>query len=505
MWCSGIMNLMHHSQLNRKVWHWAAVLLRLRAVQILLSLLSIGLLTVVMLELQPLIHSPTAGLIYILVVLLSAMLFGSHASLPGALLSSLVFTYGFVPPYGSFGLTSIEGSVRLGVFLLVALLVSSLANRARRAALSAQQRAAELNALYQLSQALSVEVAVERILAIVTRKTAQILAVPDCQVILADQPQAPPTAAPDAYEEVILQVEQRYLGVLRVTRRAPHVPLSAAELERLETISAQVSLVLERVRLTELASQTRALAESDQLKSTLLSLVSHDLRTPLAVIKGLTTSLLDTSVTWSDAQRRDLLTTINDETDRLNRIVSDLLEMSRIEAGAISQNRSWHALDELIVAVATSLRTQYQASTLQLNLPDELPLVRISYAQIEQVLRNLIENAIAYAPAGSLIEVWASAALGHVRIEVRDRGSGVPEALRERIFEKFVRAAEPERHATGSGLGLAICKGLVNAHAGQIWVEQRQGGGAVFVVTLPVTPAPLPRLGVASALEAHDQ
>lgn len=496
---------MYRAQLNRQIWRWAADLLRVRATQIVLSLLCIGLLTVIMLALQPLIHAATAGLLYILVVLLSAMFFGPHASLPAALLSSLVFTYGFVPPYGSFGFTSLEGSVRLGVFLLVALLVSGLASRARRAALSAHQRAAELNALYQLSQALSVEVAVERILSIVTRTTAQILAVPDCQVILADQSPVPQAAAPHAYEEVVLQVDQRYLGVLRVTRRVPHVPLSTAELERLETISAQVSLVLERVRLTELASQTRALAESDQLKSTLLSLVSHDLRTPLAVIKGLTTSLLDTSVTWSDAQRRDLLTTINGETDRLNRIVSDLLEMSRIEAGAISQNRSWHALDELIVAVATSLRTQNHAPMIQLSLPDDLPLVRISYAQIEQVLRNLIENAIAYAPAVSPIEVCAQATVGQVRIEVRDRGPGVPDDLRERIFEKFVRAAEPERHATGSGLGLAICKGLVEAHKGQIWVEPRQGGGAVFVLTLPVTPAPLPRLGAASALEAHDQ
>jgi two-component system, OmpR family, sensor histidine kinase KdpD len=498
------MILMHRLQLNTQIWHWAAALLQVRTAQILLSLLWIGLLTVGMLALQPLIHAATAGLLYILVVLLSAMFFGPHASLPAALLSSLVFTYGFVPPYGSFGLTSIEGSVRLGVFLLVALLVSSLASRARRAAVSAHQRAAELNALYQLSQALSAEVAVERILAIVTRTTAQILAVPDCQVILADQSAVPETAASDAYEEVVLQVDQRYLGVLRVTRRMPNVPLSTAELERLETISAQVSLVLERVRLTDLASQTRALAESDQLKSTLLSLVSHDLRTPLAVIKGLTTSLLDTSVTWSDAQRRDLLTTINSETDRLNRIVSDLLEMSRIEAGAISQNRSWHALDELIVTVATSLRTQHCTHPIQLSLPDDLPLVRISYAQIEQVLRNLIENAIAYAPAASLIEVCVRAAFDQVRIEVGDRGSGVPDELRERIFEKFVRAAEPERHATGSGLGLAICKGLVEAHQGQIWVEQRQGGGALFVVTLPMTPAPLPRLGAALALDEPD-
>jgi two-component system, OmpR family, sensor histidine kinase KdpD len=485
---------MQRLPLNEPNWQWVVASLLVRATQVLISLAAIGLLTGVMLTLQPLIHAATAGLLYILVVLLSAMLFGPHASLPGALLASLVFTYAFVPPYGGFGLTSIEGSVRLGVFLMVALLVSSLASRARRQTLIAQQRAAELSALYQLSQALSVEMTLERILPIVARATAQILAVPDCQVLLVDGPPATPVLA-GVYEEVSMQVEQRHLGVLRVMRRAPAVPLTAAERERLETISAQVSLVLERVRLTEVASQARALAASDQLKSTLLSLVSHDLRTPLAVIKGLTTSLLDTAIVWSDPQRRDLLATIDGETDRLNRIVSDLLEMSRIEAGAISQARSWHALDELIAAAAASLRPQDHAASIQLDVPLDLPLVRISYAQIEQVLRNLIENAVAYAPVGSPIEVYARAEPGQVRVEVRDRGPGVPDDLRERIFEKFVRAAEPERHAMGSGLGLAICKGLVEAHGGQIWVEQRQGGGAIFVVTLPVTPAPPPRLG----------
>lgn len=470
----------------------------MRAAQVLISLAAIGLLTGVMLTLQPLIHAATAGLLYILVVLLSAMFFGPHASLPGALLASLVFTYAFVPPYGSFGLTSIEGSLRLGVFLITALLVSSLAGRARRQTLIAQQRAAELSALYQLSQALSVEVTLERILPIVARSTAQILAVPNCQVLLAEGPEpAGPPPPEGVCEEVILQVEQRHLGVLRVTRRVRGVPLTAAERERLETISAQVSLVLERVRLTEVASLARALAESDQLKSTLLSLVSHDLRTPLAVIKGLTTSLLDTTIVWSDPQRRELLQTIDDETDRLNRIVSDLLAMSRIEAGAISNARSWHALDELIAAAAASLRSQPHQPVIQLDLPLDLPLIHISYAQIEQVLRNLIENAVAYAPAGSPIEVCARAEAGQIRVEVRDRGPGVPDDLRERIFEKFVRVVEPERHAMGSGLGLAICKGLVEAHGGQIWVEQRLGGGAVFVVTLPVTPAPPPRLGAA--------
>lgn len=466
-------------------------------IRVLVSLLAVGGLTGLMVTLQIVVHSATAALLYILAVLLSAMTFGLSASLAAALLSSLVFTYFFIPPYGGFGITSLEDAVRLGAFLTVALLVSGLASRARRQARMAARRAAELSALYQLSQTLEAEVEQERILARVAEATPAILAVPGCQVLLMDASGAvtqrvaigvTPAAAPQ--EEAPLRVEQRTLGMLRVTRRAPTMPLNAAERELLHTIAAQVGLVLERVRLSDVAAKARALAESDRLKSTLLSLVSHDLRTPLAVIKGLVTSLLDQRVAWSEQQRRELLTTINGEADRLNRIVGELLEMSRIEAGAISQARVWHDLDELIVAVVEELRPQLATHPLELDVPPDLPWVRISYAQIEQVLRNLVENAAHYTPVASPIEVWARAVDGAVQVEVRDRGPGVSPELRERIFEKFVRAAPAERHAEGAGLGLAICKGLVEAHGGRIWVAERAGGGAAFAFTLPVEPAP---------------
>ncbi|MBP1464138.1 DUF4118 domain-containing protein [Candidatus Chloroploca sp. M-50] len=478
----------------------AASMVRAPLAQVVISIAAIGLITILMLQQQDVIHSATAALIYMLVVLLSAMRFGHHASLSGALLASLAFSYFFVPPYGGFALTSLESGVRLGVFLSVALLVSGLASAARRQALIAERRTSELSALYQLSQALSAELTQERIPPIVARMTPQILAVPACQVLLAEAGDAPPP--PDLagdYEDVPLYAEQRQIGVLRVRRPVTGIPYNASEHELLATIAAQVSLVIERVRLSEMAGQARALAESDRLKSTLLSLVSHDLRTPLAVIKGLATSLLDPAVLWSDAQRRELLDTISVETDRLNRIVGDLLEMSQIEAGAIPQSRSLHDLDELIGTVAGELATRHPGTQLILGVPDDLPWVRISYGQIEHVLRNLLENAAAYAPVGSLIEVAAQVEGQQIRVEVRDRGPGVPDALRERIFEKFVRAAAAERHAAGTGLGLAICKGLVEAHGGAIWVEARPGGGAVFAFTLPVASRQItpPRAGIA--------
>lgn len=473
-----------------------------------ISVVAIGLITLLMLQLQDVIHSATAALVYILVVLLSAMRFGHHASLPSALLASLGFSYFFIPPYGGFALTSLESGVRLGVFLSVALLVSGLASATRRQTLLAERRTSELSALYQLSQALSAALTHERIPPIVARMTPQILAVPACQVLLSEPGAtvAPPEPA-EAYEDVPMYADQRQLGVLRVRRAAPGVPYSASERELLATIAAQVSLVIERVRLSEMAGKAHALAESDRLKSTLLSLVSHDLRTPLAVIKGLATSLIDPSVAWSETQRREMLETINVETDRLNRIVGELLAMSQIEAGAIPQSRAWHDLDELIVVVCEAFAQHHHDHPLRLNVPNDLPWVRISYAQIEQVLRNLLENAVAYTPQGTPIEVVALAEMQQIRVEVRDRGPGIPAALRERIFEKFVRAAAAERHAVGTGLGLAICKGLIEAHHGHIWVEERADGGAVFVFTLPVANPPrTPHLAIgASTNSANDQ
>ena len=481
-------------------------LARTPAAQIATSMAAVALLSVLMVSVQTVIHSTTAALLYILAVLLSAMAFGLTASLVTALLATLIFTYYFIPPYRGFSLTSVEDVVRLAAFLSVALLVSGLASRARSQAQAARQRAAELSALYQLSQTLEAEVERERILPIVARATMEILAVPGCQLFLIGGSGAlvrsateGVTAASAAYEEVAIRSEQRTLGALRVTRRDPDVPLTVGARELLETVAVQVSLVLERVQLSEVAAQARALAESDHLKSTLLSLVSHDLRTPLAVIKGLVTSLLNQTVVWTDELRRELLTTINEETDRLNRIVGELLEMSRIEAGAISQARAWHDLDELIVAVVEELRPRLHTHPLVLDVPSDLPWVRLSYPQIEQVLRNLLENAAHYTPKASPIELWARADGESVRVEVRDRGPGVPPELRERIFEKFVRAAAPERHAEGSGLGLAICKGLVEAHGGHIWVEEHHGGGATFSFTLPVEPSPGSQLQPAAA------
>jgi two-component system, OmpR family, sensor histidine kinase KdpD len=466
----------------------------------LLSVLSVALSTLLMAQLLPEMTQTNVALLYLLIVLGNATLFGLGPAVLSSVLAFLAFNFFFVPPLHTFDVTHAQDVVRLFTFLIVAIITSTLAGRARVQADAAAQRAAELAALYELSQTISAEVALERSLPLVAETTATLLHVPMCSIWLFNTDGRLVERARFGVEpvhacqhsEVFLRVGARVLGVIRITHASLDQTLSAAERKLLDTITAQVVLLLERERLVEQTSQVRALAESDRLKSALLSSVSHDLRTPLAVIKGAVTDLLDPSVARDAAAQSELLHAVNDEADRLNRLVGNLLVMSRLEAGALPLTRSWQDIGELITAVVNRLRPSLGARPVTLILPDNLPLVQVSATQIDQVLTNIVENAAKYTPEGTAITIQAQAGDQLVQIEVRDSGPGIPKGMTERIFEKFARGIGPERHADGSGLGLAICKGIVEAHGGRIWAGNLVSGGARFVWTLPLaTGAPV--------------
>lgn len=459
----------------------------------LLSAAGVVLLTLALLSVQLAVRQATASLLYVLVVLVSASLFGLGPALLAAVLSSLAFNFFFISPANTLGVTSFEDGVRLLTFLGVAIIAGSLAGRAQRQAQVATRQAAELAALYKLSQTISAEVDLTRILPLVAETAVTQVDLQACRILLADADgqlveRADAGLWPEQGRaiEIALQADDRQLGVLHVLPRPQSGQLSPAQHSILALLAAQLVLVLERARLADAAAGARALAESDRLKSTLLSLVSHDLRTPLAAIKGAVTNLLDRSVAWPAAAQQEMLATIDQETDRLNRLVGDLLEMSRIEAGALPALRSFEDLGEVLQTAVARLQPQAGDRLIRLCVAANLPPAPISFAQIEQVLVNLLENALHYAPAGTTIDVQARRHDNEVVVEVGDRGPGVTPVLGDRVFEKFVRAAAPERHASGSGLGLAICKGLVEAHGGRIWVTDRPGGGALFGFTLPL-------------------
>ncbi|MGI9059235.1 MAG: sensor histidine kinase [Ktedonobacteraceae bacterium] len=251
------------------------------------------------------------------------------------------------------------------------------------------------------------------------------------------------------------------------------------------TFLDQATSIIERARLRQESLQIELLQRTDKLRAALLSSVSHDLRTPLSSIKAAASSLLQEDVHWDEEARRSFALAIEREADRLNRLVGNLLDMSRIEGGALKPEKEWYPVGELIHDVLGHMQPIVQGRVVQTHLPDDLPPVELDYLQMDQVLTNLIENAVRHTPPETPIEVSAQREGEQMVISVADRGPGIPERDKVHIFDKFYRVLGTQR-GTGSGLGLAVCKGLVEAHGGSIWVEDRENGGAIFRFTLPI-------------------
>jgi two-component system sensor histidine kinase KdpD len=257
------------------------------------------------------------------------------------------------------------------------------------------------------------------------------------------------------------------------------------------TFANGVALALEQERLSAEEQAAAVARESDRLKSVLLSSVSHDLRTPLAGIKAAIGSLLRRDVQWSEEDRQAFLRDIDGEADRLTRLVSNLLDLSRIEAGAIRPRKEWETIPELIFRVVSRLEPQLKVHPVRIDVPGDLPLVRLDAVQMEQVLTNLLENAAKYSPPGTPITVGSRladepGASSTLCLSVADCGPGIEPAEQKYIFEKFYRVTGSKRPVSGTGMGLAIVKGLVEAHGGRVVLESAPGQGSTFTVILPV-------------------
>ncbi len=299
-----------------------------------------------------------------------------------------------------------------------------------------------------------------------------------------------------------LKLGEKVVGVLRL--RVLENPRRLLHEERLEeehthadapasffwTFLDQVTALIERARLQRENLRIAVLQRTDALRAALLSSVSHDLRTPLTSIKAAASSLLQEDVAWDEEERRSFAQAIEREADRLNRLVGNLLDMTRIEEGALRPEKEEYSLTALIHDVLGRLEPLLEGRIVRTHLPpDDLLLAELDYLEIDQVLTNLLENAVRYTPAGSPIEVSAHREGEQVKISVADRGPGIPPADLERVFDKFYRVEHgqhPARYPMGTGLGLAVCKGLVEAHGGRIWAELREGGGLIVCVVLPV-------------------
>ena len=267
------------------------------------------------------------------------------------------------------------------------------------------------------------------------------------------------------------------------TSRATRL-LDPDQLHLLESLVSQVALAIERTRLSEEAQRAHVQAETERMRNAILSSVSHDLRTPLATITGAAGSLLHESNRLDPAARQELIRSIHQEADRLDQLLKNLLDMMRLEAGAVQLNKDWHPLEEVVGSALARMERRLSGHRVAVSFPADLPLLFVDGVLLQQVLINLLENAVKYAPAGSTIELSASAKERDVIVEVADRGPGLPPGEEDRIFDKFYRA-KPVREG-GVGLGLTICRGIIEAHGGRIWAENRAGGGARFRFAIPL-------------------
>jgi len=460
----------------------------------LFATVAIGLTTALLYLWRSSLGTPLMALLYLLPVGLSTAFWGLGPGILTAVWAFLAFNYFFIEPKFTLVVHRTEDTLVLLVFLVVAVVISQLVGRAQAGLAAAKAREREATRLYELSTALAGLLnvqAVGRTLCEQVKSTFQAdrvqLAAAGGGPFPAPEVTLPPeaiTAPGPASLIAVLQTARGQLGEIRLWRDS--TPISASEDRLLRTFASQGALALERAWLAEAEQRARVLEESDRLKSAVLSSVSHELRTPLATIKAAATSLRSGEVAWESAARAELLGAIDDESDHLNRLVGNLLDMSRIEAGALRPSRQWNLLQEIVSGVVERMRPVTAQHRLELDLPEDLPLVPVDYVQIEQVFTNLISNCLKYAPPHTQIRVSARATGdGSLQVQVSNQGPPVPEQDLARIFDKFYRITAADR-VSGTGLGLSICKGIVEAHGGRIWAENLPAGFA-FNFTLPMT------------------
>jgi two-component system sensor histidine kinase KdpD len=484
-------------------------------------------------------------LLYLLLTFFLALSGGLWPAVLSAVLGFIAFDFFFIPPFHTLDVAAPDHVLALFVYLGVAVVTAHLVSGMRARTEQARRESRRMALLAELNAALIGDVTLDAILARIAERIVTVYGAQGCRVLVRGEDEELRTAAyfpeqigptvdrtglslaawavakrtpvgrsrrggrivgrhpgtPAAFPgaDVLylpIMTRDRIAGVLEVTGRPGKGVFRAEDQQTLTTFVDQAALALERARLSQEAAQSSALAQSDELKSALLAAVSHDLRTPLASIKASATSLLDDSVEWDEETRRDFLTTIDEETDRLTLMVGNLLDLSRIEGGALRPQKDWYDIDELIVDVRARFTPRTKSHPLTITVEPSLPLLRFDYVQIAQVLVNLIENAVKYTPAGTPIVVAAHQIPGAIEVSVHDDGPGIPREHQLRLFDTFYRA-NAATAAPGAGIGLAISKGLVEAHGGRIWVESEPGSGTTFRFILPLPPPSHSRSGPA--------
>jgi len=457
--------------------------------QYLLSGILIALTTLLFFALRDLLDTTLVALLYLIPIGMITTLGGFTPGIISALLSFFAFNYFFIKPYYTLAVHRPLDLVVLIIFLVVAVVLSQLVARAQAGLAAAYAREREATQRYELSTALAGLHDEYTVAQILGKQVSSLLQGEYVEVnITGSQPVhfclpqqiAPPMRLPEL--TVSIQAARSVLGEILLWRVAPVISLGETRL--IQTFASQAALALERARLAQAESRAKVLEESDRLKSAILSSVSHELRTPLSTIKAAASSLRGHDVSWDSPARVELIAAIDDESDHLNMLVGNLLDMSRIEAGALKPKREWNIMAEIIGGVLARMKHLAGEHKLEIDVPEDLPLAPVDYIQMEQVFTNLLSNSLKYAPVNTMVCVRAQVEGDVIHVLVSNQGPQIPREHLERIFDKFYRITEADR-VTGTGLGLSICKGIIEAHGGRIWAENLPDGlGFNFTVPL---------------------
>jgi two-component system sensor histidine kinase KdpD len=457
-------------------------------------------------------HLTDVVMVFLLGVVIVSMRFGYGPSLLAAVMSVFAFEYFFIPPIFSFAVSDLRHFVTFAVMLFVAFVISHLTKQIRDHANAAHARERDADSLYEAARDVGLAYSREALLtsaaqhaqAMFGAKLVVFLPGPDDTLSpVAPHDEAAAMSGQDTDAAETVWREQRSSGDGTVSTRSLFVPLKGSRgrvgvlalvdgrkgtsrRPLVEAFAGLMGSALERTALAEEARLARLRVETEQLRNALLSSVSHDLRTPLAVVTGATSALLE-HAPEDEGKRRVLLRTAHEEALRLNRLVRNLLDMTRLEAGALNVRKELQPLEEVVGAALNRLEDRLRERDVGTRIATDLPFVPLDSVLIEQVLINVLENATKYTPAGTPIDVAADLNETEILVEIADRGPGIAKQDADRVFEKFCRLRETE--GGGVGLGLTICRGIVQAHGGRMWVEERQGGGASFRFTLPLSEA----------------
>jgi two-component system sensor histidine kinase KdpD len=467
-------------------------------IRILLAALAIAISSVVLVALRGFLSTSVVALLYLLIVVLCTTIGGYTAGIAASILAFLAFNYLFLPPLGTFTVAHTQDILAMFVFLTVAVVISNLMGRAQASLAQIQARELEAAHLFELSSTLT-SIRHERQLAeeLARHLHAAFMAdlvevqiqsnlpgsfTEDGARIQVSLPEIAPPGTSNRFDQV-LSTNRGVLGEIHLWLKRDR--LTSNEKRLLQTIASQAALAVERALLSKSENRAKILEESDRLKTALLSSVSHDLRTPLASIQAAASSLYDSSTFLEPEAKQELQSLLLEETEHLNQLVGNLLNMSRIEAGALKLQKQWNSLSDLIDTAVEHMQRQAIHHTIEIDVSEDLPLVQVDAILIEQVLINLVSNSVKFAPSGSRIMIHAFAQNPDwIQVRLTNQGPAIPEEHLERIFDKFYRYSGM-RQESSTGLGLSICKGIIEAHGGSIWAANLPEGLA-FCFSLPL-------------------